>query len=175
MDITLIAAVGAYSNVIGKNGELPWPRLAEDFAHFKKRTLGKPCIMGRKTAESIMKKMGGRRLLPDRTNIIMTHGCRLYDHPDAYCAESVEEALVHAQEHLNGQKEIMVIGGAEIYRLFLPRANKLVLTIVNGDFEGDTFFPTLTEGVWALCEELTKSFPPGKGTPSFRIETYIRF
>ncbi len=174
MDITMIVALGDKTHVIGKNGELPWPFLAKDLANFKERTLGKPCIMGRKTAESIMARLGKRRLLPDRTNIVLTRGCRLYDHPNAYCVESVNEALLYAKEHANGQNEAMIIGGAEIYKLFFPYATRMIITIVYGDYEGDTYFPRWDEGTWMNLEEETRAFPPENSTPGFRIETYKR-
>ena len=144
MIVSAIAAVGE-GGVIGREGELPW-RLSEDLKRFRAITWGKPIIMGRKTFESL------GRALPGRTNIILTRrpgyraeGCEV--------ATSPTEALSLAES--SGADEVVVIGGSEVYREFLPGCDKLYLTIVEGRFEGDTYFPAgvLDAPEWQLVHE----------------------
>lgn len=118
----------ADNGVIGKDGGLPW-RLPEDLKRFKALTMGAPMIMGRKTFESLPK------LLPGRRHIVLTRG--EWQAEGAEVARTVEEALV-----LVGGPRASVIGGAEIYRLFLPVADRIELTEVHGQPEGDTVMPS---------------------------------
>lgn len=138
MPISLIAAV-AKNNCIGKDGRLPW-HLPEDMKHFKDLTMGKVVLMGRKTWESIPEKF---RPLPGRTNVVVT---RQPNYPVPTGVEvfgSIETALaVHAQD------EIVVMGGAEIYRETIDRADALHLTEVDQTVEGDAFFPTIDPSAW---------------------------
>ncbi|MGH8397143.1 MAG: dihydrofolate reductase [Gammaproteobacteria bacterium] len=131
----LIVAIGEH-NEIGKSGKMPW-HLPADLKHFKSITLGKPIIMGRKTFAAIGKP------LPERRNIVVTRdrdfmadGCEI--------AHSLTDALVLAA----GVPEIMVIGGSELYREALPRAQRIYLTRVHASFDADTFFPTLDPADW---------------------------
>ena len=129
--ITLILARGA-NGVIGNKGGLPW-RIPEDMRRFKEVTMGKPVVMGRKTWESFPK-----RPLPGRTNIVITRN------PDfkaegAQIVTSLDAALKAAGD----VPEIMILGGAEIYNMALPRAHRIELTEVDATPEGDTFFPAL--------------------------------
>lgn len=127
-DITLIAAMGR-NRVIGHaDGRLPW-HLPDDFAHFKKETLGKPIVQGRKTYDTVGKP------LPNRKNIVLTRSPR----PIEGCTvvSTVEDALAAAGD----APEVMIIGGGEIYALFLPLATQLVLTHVDVDAEGEATFP----------------------------------
>lgn len=135
MVISIIAAMGK-NRIIGKNNSLPW-KLTEDMKRFKELTAGKPVIMGRKTFESI-----GRHL-PNRLNIVVTHD-RNYKAEGCIVANSAEEALKAAE----GNEEIMVIGGAQIYKEFLPIANKMYLTLINENFEGDAYFPDYNKNEW---------------------------
>ena len=135
MLISIIAAMSK-NRVIGKDNVLPW-HLPADLKHFKKLTLGKPIIMGRKTYASIGKP------LPERHNIIITRESNL-ELPGCTVVNSVEEALQAAGDC----DEVMVIGGCEIYKQFLPLANRLYLTLVHSTIEGDTFFPELDETKW---------------------------
>lgn len=133
--VSLIVAVGP-GGVIGHDGELPW-RLPADLAHFKRTTLGHPVIMGRKTFDSI------GRPLPERRNIVLTRS------PDRLPAgvegaEDPEAALALCAD----AAEVFVIGGAEVYRLFLELADRIVLTEVEGTFPGDTFFPEFDRARW---------------------------
>lgn len=138
MMITIVVALDR-NGLIGRAGALPW-RLPADLAHFKTITLGKPVVMGRKTFASI------GRPLPGRRNVVMTRD-------EGFSAEGVEvvhsvDAVIRA---LADAGEIMIIGGAEIYRAFLPRAGRMVVTLVDAVFEGDTWFPAWPPGEgWAI-------------------------
>ena len=151
--IALIVAV-AENGVIGREGKLPW-RIPEDMKWFRERTAGKPLIMGRKTWESFPK-----RPLPGRTNIVITRD-RGYQAEGAVVVVSFEAALdVAAGEEPD---EVMVLGGAEIYRLALPRATRIYLTRVHAAVEGDTYFPPLDPAEW--CETVVARHPSSETTP----------
>jgi dihydrofolate reductase len=133
--LSIIAAL-ARNRVIGKNNQLPW-RLPADLKHFKAVTLGKPVIMGRKTFESIGKP------LPGRDNIVVTRDPKF--HADGIAvAHSLDDAL--AQAH--AAPEIMLIGGAQLYMQALPRAQRLYLTLIHADFDGDAHFPDYDPADW---------------------------
>ena len=134
-NISLIVAV-ADNQVIGMNNEMPW-YLPEDFKHFKETTLGKPCIMGRKTFESIIARNG--KPLPKRTSIVISRSG--YSHEGAKSAASIEEAIDIAR--CENDTEIIIMGGAQIYALALPLANRIYYTQVHQSPEGDAFFPKL--------------------------------
>jgi dihydrofolate reductase len=128
--VSRIAFVLAFdrNKVIGKDGALPW-RLPDDMRHVRELTVGKPLIMGRRTYDSI------GRPLPRRTTIVMTRDKAF--HPDGVeVARSKEEALALAGD----APEIIVFGGAEIYKQFLPEVERIYLTQVNADVGGDTYF-----------------------------------
>ena len=136
MIISLIAAMGK-NRVIGNKGRLPW-HMPADLKYYKEKTKGKPIIMGRKTFDSMDNKA-----LPNRVNIIMTHE-KDYKAEEAIVVHSADEALKAA----GNVPEVMVIGGSYIFKEFLPRANRLYLTIIDGDFKGDTFFPEYDITQW---------------------------
>ena len=136
--ISLILA-RADNGVIGANGALPW-RLSGDMRRFKALTMGKPCIMGRKTWDSLPKKP-----LPGRSNIVVTRDAD-FAAEGAMAAHSFDEALAVARKENPG--EIMVIGGAQIYAAALPLAERVYLTEVHVAAEGDTFFAPFAVGVW---------------------------
>ncbi|MFY9326793.1 MAG: dihydrofolate reductase [Georgfuchsia sp.] len=133
--LTLIAAV-ARNGTIGRDNTLPW-RLPEDLKHFKALTIGHPIVMGRKTWESL------GRPLPGRLNIVVTRDT-------AYHAEgaTVVNSLQDALHLVIDAEELFVIGGAEIYRLALPLADRLQLTELDADFDGDTHFPAFARSAW---------------------------
>lgn len=124
--ISLVVAM-ADNGVIGKDGRLPW-RIREDMRRFKALTVGKPCIMGRRTWDSLPKKP-----LPQRPNVVVTRD-RDFRADGAVVVHSLDEALLRAGD----AAEICVIGGAEIYKAALPRAGRIHLTQVHADVEGDT-------------------------------------
>ncbi|EJL35137.1 dihydrofolate reductase [Novosphingobium sp. AP12] len=128
-DIFLIYARAA-NGTIGRDGTLPW-RLPADLRRFKALTMGKPMIMGRKTFDSFPSPLPGRR------HIVLTRDAA-WSAPGAEAAHSVAEAIAMA-----GDGEVAVIGGAEIYALFLGRADRVELTEVHADYEGDTYMPPL--------------------------------
>ena len=132
MALNLIFA-RARNGVIGRNNTLPW-HLPEDLAHFKATTMGQPVIMGRKTWDSLPPKF---RPLPGRLNIVVTRN-RDWQGQGAQVAHSVAEALALCPDHTP-----WVIGGAELYALALPLAERVVVTEIDADFEGDAFAPTL--------------------------------
>jgi dihydrofolate reductase len=133
--ISLIVATSA-NGVIGRSGELPW-HLSDDLKRFKQLTLGKPIVMGRKTHESI------GRALPGRQNIIMTSQSDFFA-DDCDVVSSVDAAMDAAGD----ADEIIVIGGGEIYVLFLPLAERIYMTRVHVDIDGDTHFPDLDYDQW---------------------------
>ena len=138
--ISIIVAAST-NNVIGAQGELPW-RLSDDLRHFKKVTMDKPIVMGRKTWESI------GRALPGRQNIVVTR-------QSGYTAEGCDVvASIQAAVSVAGDvEEIMVIGGSQIYDLALPMAQRLYLTRVHADVDGDAHFPPVDETVWTLISD----------------------
>jgi len=157
--ISIIAALSE-NRVIGNKGQIPW-HIAEDMKRFKELTTGHPVIMGRKTFESIGKP------LPNRTNIIITSNPDYHppDYPpdewnsltppDLHTVHSLNEALELAKKH--EQNEIFIIGGGKIYQQALSIANKLYLTLVKGNFSGDTFFPDYSEFNRVLSKENSKN------------------
>lgn len=136
--IALVVAMAA-NRVIGKSGTLPW-RIAEDMKWFREITMGKPCIMGRKTWESLPKKP-----LPGRINIVVTRD-PAYQAAGAAVVTSFDHAVAVAlQENV---EEIIVIGGAQIYAEALDRAERIYLTRVHAAFDGDILFPPTDTSVW---------------------------
>jgi dihydrofolate reductase len=133
--LTLIVA-RARNGVIGARGTLPW-RLPEDLAFFKRTTMGHPIVMGRKTWESI------GRPLPGRRSIVVTRD-RHFAAPGAELAGSLDQALALVA----GSEEVFVIGGAQLYEAAMPRADRLLVTEIDRDFDGDTFLPAPTSGDW---------------------------
>jgi len=133
--ISLIVATST-NNVIGVQGDLPW-RLSSDLKRFKALTMGKPIVMGRLTYESI------GRPLPGRQNIVITRQ-REFVAKGCDVVRSIDEAIRVA----GAADEIMIIGGGDIYRQFLPRAGRIYLTRVHADIDGDAFFPELAADEW---------------------------
>ena len=140
MRLSIIAAMSA-NRVIGSNNDLPW-RLPEDWKRFKSLTMGHHLIMGRKTFESIGQP------LPGRTTVVITRQTG-YAPEGVLVAHSVEQALQMAA----GDDEVFVAGGAQIYQQMLPRADRMYLTSIDAEFEGDTYFPEFEESDWELISE----------------------
>ena len=141
--ISIIAAV-ARNRVIGRENDLPW-RLPTDFRYFKSRTLGRPCLMARKTFESL------DGALKKRTNIVLTRD-EEYEAADAIVVHSIDEGLRVAEEHLGEGEEIMILGGATLYEQILPRVDRMYITEVAMEPEGDTFFPDYDRSEWVEVE-----------------------
>ena len=131
------------NRLIGADGGLPW-RLPADLRRFKQITLGHPLLMGRRTWESLP-----RQPLPGRRNIVVTRQVG-YDAPGAELAADVDAALARVADG-----ELMVIGGAQIFEALMPRADRLYLTWVEGDFAGDTWFPPFDPGEWQETQSET--------------------
>lgn len=128
--------------VIGKDNQLPW-HLPADLQFFKRVTMGHPIIMGRKTYESIGKP------LPGRENIIVTRN-QEYKPEGCTIIHSVEELIKFAQEK---KEEVFVIGGAELFKATFPNADRLYITMIEHEFEGNTFFPEFKESDWNLISQ----------------------
>lgn len=150
-----LAMIAAHADnlVIGRDNGLPW-HLPEDLRHFKQVTLGKPVIMGRRTHESI------GRPLPGRDNIVVTRNAA-YSAPGAILAATPTEGLEMAIERAcaQGQEEVLVMGGEQLYRHFLPQARRLYLTLVHSRPEGDAWFPRWQAQDWL---ELSRETHPAR-------------
>lgn len=140
MKISLVAAV-AENGVIGKNNDLPW-HLPDDMKFFMTKTIGHHVIMGRKNYESLPEKY---KPLANRTNIVITRS-QDYAAPGCSVVHSMDDALSIAQA--SGEEEAMVIGGAEIYKLALPRAHRLYITEIKASVAGDVYFPKFDKNQW---------------------------
>lgn len=150
--ISIIVAIAGKQRTIGKKGGLPW-YIPEELKKFKEITTGHPIIMGRKTYESI------GRALPDRTNIVITSAPN-YTALGCIVVHSLTEALQKARGK-RGSEEVFIIGGGEIYKQALSKADKLYLTKVEAEIEGDTTFPDYSEFkkvVWQSEEFESKGF-----------------
>ena len=129
---------------LGFGNKLPW-HLPDDLKRFKEITRGHAVIMGRKTYESI------GRPLPDRQNIVITRDTN-YELPSGVVVGSMEEAVGFVTEDILEGREVFIIGGAEIYKLGLPYANKMYLTFVDAEREADAFFPEFNEDDWSVTQ-----------------------
>jgi len=143
-DLALIAAVAA-NGVIGRDGEMPWHH-PEDLRHFRETTTGHPVILGRRTYERIVERLGDP--LPERTSVVLS--TRDLDLPDgAVLANSVPDALSLAADALTAERDtVYVAGGATVYEATLPLADRLVLTELDAAHEGDTQFPAFDREEW---------------------------
>lgn len=139
MRLVLVAAV-AENGVIGVDGEMPW-HYPTDLRRFKETTMGHPVLMGRKTYESIERRLGGP--LPGRTNIVLSRQETL-DLPEGTVhAESVEEALEQAEDALDNDDAVYAIGGETVYAELIDRADELIITEIPETTAGDTYFPEI--------------------------------
>jgi dihydrofolate reductase len=142
--MTLAAIVAHDPNlVIGKDGDLPW-HYSEDLKYFKQTTMGHPLIMGRVVFEEL-----GENPLPGRKNIVLSRS-RNYDHVPTF--SSFDEAL----EHLKEEEIVFLIGGGDIYRQFLDRCDKLFVTEIHQEYEGDTYFPEYRDEVGRSWKEIKR-------------------
>lgn len=140
MIVSLVAAMSE-NRVIGRDGELPW-HLPKDLQHFKKLTVDHTVIMGRKTFHEV------KRPLDNRRNVVITRNAD-FKPRGVTVVPTLQEALALGAT----EREVFVIGGGEIFRLALPRADRLYLTVVHATVEGDTYFPAFDSAAWALDEE----------------------
>ncbi len=159
-EITIIAAVSE-NNVLGKNNKLIW-HIPNDLKRFKKLTLGHSVIMGRKTFESIA------RPLPQRKNIILTRN-KNYKAKGAVIAHNVKEALNFCEN----DNQPFIIGGGEIYKLFMSISNKIELTRIHKSYDGDAFFPEILEEKWKLVNSKKNNLNETK-IINFSYLTYIK-
>ena len=158
-DISIVVARAA-NGVIGRGGKLPW-HISEDLKRFKRLTMGSVMVMGRKTFDSLP------GLLPGRRHIVLTRDAA-WSVTGAEVARDVDQAVA-----LAGGERISVIGGAEIFALFLPLADRIELTEVLADIDGDTFMPDPREGgEWR--ETWSEAHPAADGQPPFRFVTLER-
>ncbi len=143
MPFSLIAALSR-NNVIGINNRLPW-HLPADLQHFKKHTVSKKIVMGRNTFEAL-----GCKPLPNRSNIILTKNSEYSVPPNSLVIHSLDE--LHQQ--ISTEEEVMIVGGSQIYQLFLPLASKLLLTLVDTTLKGDSYFPPWNTQEWIQTEKI---------------------
>ena len=160
--LSIIVAV-AENNVIGKDNKLIW-HLPEDLKRFKKLTTGHTIIMGRKTFESL------GRVLPNRKHVILCNDMELNIED-----ENVEvlEDISMLKQYIDSTEENFIIGGATIYKLLLPYANKIYLTLIHEKFEGDVFFPEIDEREWKIVET-EKGLKDEKNPYDYEYVTYVR-
>lgn len=161
-ELIIISAVGARTRLIGHGMSLPW-RIPEDLKRFKSLTSGHPIIMGKRTFESLLHQNGGP--LPARRNIVLAHSNEWpqWDNVEVYpSAERALDAVADAEK-------VFITGGASVYAHFLERVDRLELTLVEGDFEGDVFFPEYEHLIGTMyCETARET---GEG---FAFVTYKR-
>jgi dihydrofolate reductase len=166
MKIVLVAAIGD-NLVIGRDGQLPW-HLKSDLQHFRKVTLNRPVIMGRKTHDSIGKVLDGR------TNIVLSRDFRLVA-PGAVLATSLDASLSFARADAakRGVDEIMVIGGSDIFAATMPMADRLEITHVHASPDGDAMFPPIDDEIWQEASR-EEHFAGPDDDADFSFATYIR-
>ncbi len=168
MTVSLIAAVAA-NRVIGSRGRIPW-RIPDDMARFRRLTMGHPVIMGRSTFESLAKPLAGR------INIVLTKD-RARTFSGCVVVHSLEEALHAAEEALRAgapgdPAEVFVIGGALVYGLFLPAAQRMYITWVDADVPGDSRFPDVAWDGWRAVRESVAA--PVAAVLPHRFIDYVR-
>ena len=141
--LSIIVAV-AKNNVIGKDNQLIW-HLPEDLKRFKEITSGHTIIMGRKTFESL------GRVLPNRKHIILCNDADLNINDENV---TIVDDINRLGEYINKEEENFIIGGATIYKLMLPKVDKLYITKINQEFDGDVYFPEISEENWKITQRV---------------------
>jgi len=160
--LSTIVAI-ANNNVIGKDNKLIW-HLPEDLKRFKQITTGKNIIMGRKTFESL------GRVLPNRKHIILCNDMEMdIDNENVEILDDISKL----DKYINSDEENFVIGGATIYKLLMPYVNKLYITKINQDFEGDVYFPEIKEAEWKEISK-EKGLKNDENPYDYEYITYIR-
>jgi dihydrofolate reductase len=165
--LTLGPVARARNGVIGRSGGLPW-RLSTDLRRFRALTLGKPVIMGRKTWDSLPR---ARRPLPGRLNVVLSRQPE-FEAAGAVVCDNFAEALEMAREQAaeDGQDEVCVIGGADLFALALPRAKRIYLTEVDGEPEGDVLMAAIDEAGWReASREACPTGPDDEYATVFRV------
>lgn len=142
MIFSIIVAT-AENNVIGFKGDMPWPKMKGDLKWFKEKTMGNWCILGRKSYNAL-----GNKVLPGRKFIVITRD-KNFISEDSLVVHDLQEAMHHPV--LKDEKEVMVLGGGEIYKQALPLIHKIYLTKIHAAYTGDTFFPELKTSDWILA------------------------
>ncbi|BCN93863.1 dihydrofolate reductase [Thiomicrorhabdus immobilis] len=155
MKVAMIAAM-AKNRVIGLDNDMPW-HLPDDLKFFKATTTGKPVIMGRKTFESI-----GSKPLPNRPNYVISRQPD-FEAPGATVFASIDAALSELAEH----EEVIIMGGGQLYSMMLPKADKLYLTLIDAEIDGDTLFPDWTKMAW---NELSREHHPKDERHAFEFD-----
>jgi dihydrofolate reductase len=166
MKLVLVAAIGE-NGIIGREGNLPW-RLRSDLQHFRRVTINKPVVMGRKTYDSIGKP------LKDRTNIVLTRDPGLAI-PGVLIATTLNDAIALAREDATkrGVGEIMIIGGGDLFTATMAKADRLEITLVHASPAGDVSFPPIDANEW--CESVRELHRRGPDDDTdFTILTYAR-
>lgn len=175
--IILIVAAAQSNRVIGnKDNQIPWPRLKEDMAHFRNITLGHPIIMGRVTFETFIVK-GEVKPLPQRQNIVITRNSEYVAPENVWIADSREDAIRKSQ--LLNPEYICVIGGEQIYEMFLPLADEIYYTRIELEVEGTTRFPEIpSQFNLDSAEDLVQAdakFPDGTIRPvEYQIQKWVK-
>ena len=160
--LSTIVAI-ANNNVIGKDNKLIW-HLPEDLKRFKQITTGKNIIMGRKTFESL------GRVLPNRKHIILCNDMEMdIDNENVEILDDISKL----DKYINSGEENFVIGGATIYKLLMPYVNKLYITKINHDFEGDVYFPEIKEKEWKEISK-EKGLKNDENPYDYEYITYVR-
>ncbi|MDR2965872.1 MAG: dihydrofolate reductase [Treponema sp.] len=155
MELNIVAAM-AKNRVIGKNNKLPWP-LKEGLGNFKELTMGWPCIMGRMTWESLPKKP-----LPGRLNVVISSSVPNNESKDVKYFNSISAAI----EDCAGYEKVFIIGGESIYKQALSLADKIELTLLRKEYDGDTFFPEIDTACWKISKTINFD--------NYSLITYIR-
>jgi dihydrofolate reductase len=157
--INIIAAMSK-NRVIGNKGNIPW-KIPNDTEFFRKTTKFCPVVMGRKTFESI------GRLLPERKNIILTRDIN-YKREGCFVYHDISKVIDDF-----GKENLMVIGGEEVYKLFFPYTDRIYLTYIDQDFEGDTFFPDFEDGKW-VKESEEKGIKNEENPYDYYFQTFVK-
>ena len=157
----IIAALN-HRRTIGKDGDIPW-HLPNDFKHFKETTLNKTIVMGRKTFASLP----SQKPLPKRNNVILSK--TLFEAPGFICCKSEKEILNLTKE----EDDVYIIGGQNIYQVFLPLASQMILTVVDNDVVGDVFFPMFEPTEWVRTHTIQGKID-AKHAFSYSIQTFNR-
>ena len=160
--LSIIVAV-AKNNVIGKDNKLIW-HLPEDLKRFKRLTTNHNIIMGRKTFESL------GRVLPNRKHIVLCNDAELNVNDENV---NIIDDVSKLDEYINSNEENFVIGGASIYKLLLPKTEKLYITKINQEFEGDVYFPEIKADEWKIIER-EKGIKDDKNPYDYEYVTYVR-